>query len=79
MNENNVVVDIPKHFVMLDVISVRLDDVSKLSKAANVDRVEVETNIDDHATQRLIVAEQKMSLFDKTSRTRTTESENKLS
>jgi hypothetical protein len=62
MNENNVV-EIPKHLVVLDVISVGVDDVSKVSKAANVDRVEGETNIDDHATQRLIVAEQKMSPF----------------
>lgn len=54
MNGNNVLVECPKHLVMLDMSSVGAGGSSKISKATKVDKAEVETIINDHATKNVL-------------------------
>jgi DNA-binding MarR family transcriptional regulator len=77
MSENIKVTESPKHFIVLDAISRGVKDVGKIAKVTKVGKAEVEMILNDLSVQRLIVAEQKKSLFGRR-KARLTESGSRL-
>jgi hypothetical protein len=53
----------PNHFIVLDAISRGIADVDKISRATKLHKEEVELNINDLLTQRLIVKTEKKGLI----------------
>jgi hypothetical protein len=65
MSENIKVIESPKHFMALDAVSRGVEDAGKIAKVTKTDKAEVEMVLNDLATQRLVVVEQKKGLFGK--------------
>jgi hypothetical protein len=78
MSENIRVVDSPRHFVVLDAISRGVQDAGKIAKVAKIDKAEVEMILNDLATQRLVILDQKKGLFGKKMQARITDVGTKL-
>jgi DNA-binding MarR family transcriptional regulator len=78
MSENVKVIESPKHFMTLDAISRGVEDAGKIAKVTKVDKAEVEMMLNDLATQRLVVVEQKKGLFGKKLLAHITDTGNRL-
>jgi predicted transcriptional regulator len=78
MSENIRVTDSPKHFIILDAVSRGVVESNKIAKVAKIDKAETEMILNDLASQRLVVIEQKKGLFSKKLQAQITETGSRL-
>ena len=78
MSENIRVTDSPKHFIILDAVSRGVVESNKIAKVAKIDKAETEMILNDLASQRLVIIEQKKGFFSKKLHAQITETGSRL-